>query len=736
MKRPILVYIRTAIVSLLMLTLSVIPSNSRLKVGVVLSGGGAKGMAHIGVLKVLEQNGIPIDYIVGTSMGSIIGGLYAIGYSPDQLDSLVRAQDWTTLLTDKTARSEQTLSEREDDARYLYSLNFGKNLKGSLPQGIMSGRNLDKMFKKLTIGYHQAVDFDSLTTPFACVATNAVNGSEYVFHSGVLAQAMRASMAIPGAFSPVRIDSMVLVDGGLVNNFPADVAKAMGADVLIGVVFQNKKVTASDMSSVGQILNNIVNVETRKKLSDNQAICDLVLHVDTRGLAVADFTPAAVDSLIRYGTETAQAHEAEIRALKPKIGGEAMPRRILTSPPSDEVFRLASLQLDGVNEDEARQIRKYCHLDTTMVLSFEQIEDVERKIVDEMSYTDVTYRLDKREDGYKLVFNVGEKKKIGMRLGARLDNEEIASLLLGIRYHLNTSLPQTIGLMARLGKRSYGQARYTLGADRKKNASIYYRFEYNDINAYEHANRAYNVVYTLNKVALLFQNEMIRNLRMRLGYDYSYYTFRDVLSSKAILRGVRSTQSFNATARIDYDSYDKMPFPNCGSHFMVDYGLHSDRFLIHSGSHRPFHTLEYYLQRVIPLASERLRLIPTVSGRHIFGKNYWYVLSNVLGGPDPGHYMSAQLPFPGIGNMEIVEPNNINVSARIRERIGQKYYVWAGTAIGMLSDEAYSILRGRYLWGLTLGAGMNSFLGPLKIMGGYSTQTKKINFYIDFGWNF
>ena len=104
MKRPIPVYIRTAIVSLLMLTLSVIPSNSRLKVGVVLSGGGAKGMAHIGVLKVLEQNGIPIDYIVGTSMGSIIGGLYAIGYSPDQLDSLVRAQDWTTLLTDKTAR--------------------------------------------------------------------------------------------------------------------------------------------------------------------------------------------------------------------------------------------------------------------------------------------------------------------------------------------------------------------------------------------------------------------------------------------------------------------------------------------------------------------------------------------------------------------------------------------------------------------------------------------------------
>ena len=142
----------------------------RKKVGVVLSGGGAKGMAHIGALKVIEEAGIPIDYVVGTSMGSIIGGLYSIGYTPEQMDSMVRRQDWSFLLSDKIPRSEQNMAEREASEKYVFSLPFGKNAKTQAVGGLIKGQNLANLFSELTVGYHDSIDFNKLPIPFACVS--------------------------------------------------------------------------------------------------------------------------------------------------------------------------------------------------------------------------------------------------------------------------------------------------------------------------------------------------------------------------------------------------------------------------------------------------------------------------------------------------------------------------------------------------------------------------------------
>ena len=205
----------------------------RKKVGLVLSGGGAKGIAHIGAIKIIEEAGIPIDYVVGTSMGSIIGGLYAIGYTPEQMDSMVRKQDWTFLLSDQIPRMDMNMQERDADEKYVISVPFSKSAIQDLTGGLIKGRNISNLFSELTLGYHDSLDFNKLPIPFACVSENIVKGEEYVFHDGVLSTAMRASMAIPGVFTPVRLDSMVLVDGGVVNNYPVNVAKEMGADVII-----------------------------------------------------------------------------------------------------------------------------------------------------------------------------------------------------------------------------------------------------------------------------------------------------------------------------------------------------------------------------------------------------------------------------------------------------------------------------------------------------------------------
>ena len=175
-----------------------VSAQQRKKVGVVLSGGGAKGVAHIGALKVIRDAGIPIDYIAGTSMGSIIGGLSAIGYTPEQLEKMVKEQNWNFLLSDRIKRSEQTLAERQNSETYIISIPFSKTLKDRALGGVIQGQNLENLFQNLTLGYHDSINFNKLPIPFACVSENIVNGSKIVFHDGVLSTAMRASMAIPG----------------------------------------------------------------------------------------------------------------------------------------------------------------------------------------------------------------------------------------------------------------------------------------------------------------------------------------------------------------------------------------------------------------------------------------------------------------------------------------------------------------------------------------------------------
>ena len=268
-------------------------AQERKKVGVVLSGGGAKGVAHIQALKVIEEAGIPIDYIVGTSMGSIIGGLYSIGYTPQQLDSMVRKQDWMFLLSDRVKRSAMSLNEREKSEKYVFSFPFTKSPKDAVSGGIIKGQNLANLFTELTVGYHDSVDFNKLPIPFACVSQNIVNGEQIVFHNGILATAMRASMAIPGVFTPVRKDSMILIDGGMINNYPVDVARSMGADIIIGVDVQNNLKGIDKLNSAPDILSQIIDLTTKNNHQSNVGLTDTYIKVNVEGYSSASFTPAA-----------------------------------------------------------------------------------------------------------------------------------------------------------------------------------------------------------------------------------------------------------------------------------------------------------------------------------------------------------------------------------------------------------------------------------------------------------
>ena len=217
----------------------------RPKVGLVLSGGGAKGAAHIGVLKYIEDAGIPIDYIAGTSMGSIVGGMYALGYTPDEIMEIISEVDWDTLISNKVERKKISYKSKYEESTQNVTIPFSvgtdeeelqsKSFKNSLPTGIVSGDNVINLFNALSVGYSDPVDFNGLPVPFLCIATNMLSGKADILDSGIFSKSLRASMAIPILFDPVRIDDTLYADGGLLNNFPAEQCRAMGADYVIGV---------------------------------------------------------------------------------------------------------------------------------------------------------------------------------------------------------------------------------------------------------------------------------------------------------------------------------------------------------------------------------------------------------------------------------------------------------------------------------------------------------------------
>lgn len=308
--------IALALISLI-LPFSLVYTSPRKKVGIVLSGGGAKGVAHIGVIKALEELNIPIDYIAGTSIGAIIGGLYSIGYTSEQLEIIVKQTNWIDLLTDKVSRKEIPFPFKSDDSKYFMSFpinNSGKN------GGIIKGKNISQLLHQLTEGYQNVTNFDSLPIPFACIATDMVRNQKEVIRFGKLSEAMRASMAVPIVFSPIYSGQKVLIDGGFKDNLPIDVVKAMGADIIIGIDVQSELSDSDNLHSIAGIANQLMLMICQSSLDESTKDIDAYIKVDVENYNAASFTKAAIDTLIIRGENAAKANYNTLLSIKNRVG--------------------------------------------------------------------------------------------------------------------------------------------------------------------------------------------------------------------------------------------------------------------------------------------------------------------------------------------------------------------------------------------------------------------------------
>jgi len=412
----------------LLITHSVISQNTeqRPKIGLVLSGGGAKGLAHIGVLKVLEEAGIHPDYITGTSMGSIIGGLYASGYSANELDSIVTHIDWSVILSDQIPLRDVVPEEKSDYNRF--QLEFDITKKGFvLPPGMVRGQRISEMLSGLTWHVSNRKSFDDLPIPFRCVAVDLVEGKPYVFEGGDIAEAMRASMAIPSVFTPVEKDSMYLVDGGVLNNFPVKICKEMGADIIIGVnVGDSDKPKIEKLKDIGEILMASAMIGSAKSRNEAIEATDYMVTPDMHPYTSASFFNG--QDIIKRGEDAALLQLETFKHLADSIN--SFQKKLVQSKGyTPKSVIISDIKINNRKNVSYNYFISKLGIHAGDTISVENINQGVRRLVGTRFYQHITYELKPDQSTYTLIFNTEEANLAQAKFSLRYDNELKAGII-------------------------------------------------------------------------------------------------------------------------------------------------------------------------------------------------------------------------------------------------------------------------------------------------------------------
>ncbi len=711
----------------------------RKKVGVVLSGGGAKGMAHIGVLKVLERAGIPVDVITGTSMGSIIGGLYAIGYNAGSLDSVVRRQDWSYVITDKEDLRNLSLSDRSKRFTYVFSTALSLRRKAS-DGGLIKGKNLAELFGQLCAGYTDSLDFSrDLKIPFACVATNIIDNSEVDFHSGRLPQAMRASMAIPAAFAPVRLGDMVLVDGGLKNNYPADIARQMGADIIIGVTVQGKPKTADEIKGTLGVLGQIVDVNCKNKVEENLALTDLHLQVNTTGYNTASFNATAIDTLIRRGEEEAMHHWDDLLRLKQEIGIDDSFRPNIHHPLRPKVMterqHVKRFIFENMTPQDERFLRQKFNLSRTDSVDANLQQQLTASMRVDLFYKTAECHLQPGADGVNVLLVAGERKTAQAHIGLRFDTEEYAAVRLGLDVPLKSAVPMNTELTVRLGKRIMARGELTVHPRSFTRPTVSFAYRRNDLDVYVKGNHDYNILYHQFQAEATPINFDYKHFNFQAGMRWDYMSYRDKLESdQSTDITLNNGHYISYRASLDYNSEDNWYFPTRGARFKAAYAYLTDNFVKLEGA-AGLNDISASWRKSFTFG-KRFTFQPMVYGRLLLGKTVPLVFANTVGGDWFGHYVEQQMPFAGIGKLEFVSDHLVAVQLQGQLRIGSNHYVLLRLTGAQQAEKLKELFDNRTLFGIQTAYYFNTMFGPLGATFGYSSHTKEPYFYLNLGYEF
>ena len=436
---------------------TVAPVRHRPKVGVVLSGGGAKGFAHIGALRVIEEAGIPIDFIAGTSMGSIVGGLYAVGYDPDMLQKLCTEQDWDLIIKDQVPRKFIPLEKRLNERNYLVTVPL-KNGKLKIKRSMVDGVYVNMLLTRLTMPAYKERDFDSLPVPFLCIGTDLISADAIEFRKGSLAQSIRSSMSIPFLFEPVEYDGYLLCDGGLTNNFPVQNVRAQGCDIIIGVDLEIIKSDPDVLDNSLKVLERLIAVVSQDKSNVARDQCDILIRPDigkANIMSFNDFSP-----IINCGERGAREMYPALKRLADSLQAiePFEPVRHHTQP-IDKIL-VSSVEVEGVGEYETEVLKSEFGDEFPREIDVDEIETTVVKIYSLGYYSNVWYELIDGPDGNILRFHCKNRTSLNFNVAAHYDNNYGIGLLLNMNartkhfnYNVDLNLSDNPYIKARIAHR-------------------------------------------------------------------------------------------------------------------------------------------------------------------------------------------------------------------------------------------------------------------------------------------
>ena len=753
---------------------------SRPTVALVLSGGGAKGAATVGVLKYLEQYDLPVDMVVGTSIGGLVGGMYALGYKADYLDSLFRNMDWGVALSDEVDKSYIPYSRIRYKEKYLLSFPFyykqddyknfirgdmpfaaGRsrelhlgaeegedisslargNLMGSLPSGFVFGQNVNQIITSRTVGYSDSTDFFKMPIPFACVATDMASGRAKIWHEGSLNLALRSTMSIPGLFAPVRTGGMVLVDGGMRNNFPVNIARQMGADIIIGIDLSDSTPGADEIQNLGDILMSTMNLFDDDAFNLNVRNVDVHIHPNLKGYNMLSFNRTAVDTMYARGYKAAQEMKPQLDAVRHRLGKA---RFRYNAPPAVDLGQapviIEDIDIVGVNEKEAEYLRSKMYIKPGSIVDKKLIEQEIAAIFGKGSYDYVTYELRGKKEPYRLriLCKRGPMHQIGF--GARIDSQDIVSLLLNVGLNTNAMQGHSLDLTARISLNPYLDVRYSYNAPKFSTFNVRATLQYSGSTTFLAGQKDYvNLAMLQSAQELFFSNMHWSSFDVKVGLRNQLTTLYNIATSSesGIDYTYRSSQVLNypgffADGRIE--TLDNGYFPTRGISAGIRGELTSDILFAGASSATLYGIVG--MDGMFPFSLGRLSFIPQLNARLVFGNNPAASITNVLGGDMRGRYLEQQIPFVGLNDMAIMR-NHLLVG-----RLDARYKLFKNQYVSLMGNVAYdfssfkTIGEGRLFTGVGLGYAYDSIAGPLKAQVHWSSVTKRVGLYLSFGYNF
>jgi len=602
--------------------------SKRPKVGVVLSGGGAKGFAHIAVLRAIEELNIPVDYIGGTSMGSTVAALYAMGYTVDELEKLARETDWYRYFQNSPDRDNESIRRRIYFQEFPFTFDIGKD-GISVPKGFVNGQRIGLFLSRLTWDYHNVEDFHKLPVPFLCVATDFEKGEGVVLDRGNLAESLRASMAIPSVFNPVELNGNIFLDGGVVNNFPVKEVRAMGADIIIGIDVSSRLYKKEDLDSLPKIMDQAISFLGERMTIEQRAGCDILIIPDVSDMGAQDFD--RTDEIIKRGEKATELQLDKLRALSEKLRKYNPEKRDSTKKIRGRAVRADRIYLHGLEKVSKGIVKQYMGFKPGDTVTPGQLEEAINRIYGLNFFERINYDFEDDNGINSLHIYFTERSENRLYFGVAYDTDIKGAALLGLEIRGLGLKNSELILKGRFGEYSKLDFSYIIytpinpGIGIEVNSDIYKM----DLNVYQ-GSRVAGVYELWQQSDTISLNTYYSNwLLLSLGMRKEFYS----VDSEIVTSTDAGRYEFDLLAfygRMAVDTLDDYTFPRRGILLsaQIDY-IRSDMSYYDKIEFDNYERNMLNLKIALPLG-EKLSLRTGLAGSTVSGEtvhpSYWFVM--------------------------------------------------------------------------------------------------------------